>query len=124
MRFSWRVMLRAKGGSASFLVRERGTDRQAVVVPRRYLTDLQEAEMVSQPDLIVQLARIIEQDYESRGWRAVEVRVDTRVSLNGRRSSTLVDPDRDLTELSDGLSRAEWITQAPSESPHHTRPVL
>jgi hypothetical protein len=80
--------------------------------------------MVSQPDLIVQLARIIEQDYESRGWRAVEVRVDTRVSLNGRRSATLVDPDRDLTELSDGLSRAEWITQAPSESPHHTRPVL
>lgn len=124
MRFSWRVMLRAKGGSASFIVRERGSDRRVIVEPRRYLTDLQEAEMVSQPDLILQLARVIQRDYEARGWMDVEVRVDTRVSLNGRRSMALIDPRRDLTQLSDGLSRFEWITQAPSEAPRHTRPVL
>ena len=124
MRFSWRVMLRAKGGSASFIVKERGTDRIAHVNPRRYLTDLQEAEMVSQPDLILQLARVIERDYEGRGWKDVEVRVDARVSLNGRRSAALIPPDVDLTKERDGIGPHDWITASPTEAPRLTRPVL
>jgi vitamin K-dependent gamma-carboxylase len=124
MRLSWRVMLRAKGGSTEFIVTEPASLRRAVVEPRRYLTDLQVAEMASQPDLILQMAHVIARDYEQRGWRDVRVQVDARVSLNGRRSAVLIDPKTDLTKEEDGLHRFKWVASAPSQIPHATRPVL
>lgn len=124
MRFSWRVMLRAKGGQTTFLVRNTNTNRVWHVSPRHYLTGLQEGEMSSQPDLILQLAQHIERDFERRGLGPVEVRVDSRVSLNGRRSTPFIDPDVNLATIRDGLSRAPWVLPAPVEAPPHTRPVL
>ncbi len=124
MRFAWRVMLRAKGGSARFVVEEPSSGRKVHVEPRRYLTDIQEAEMVSQPDLILQFAHYLEQDYERQGWKDVAVRVESRVSLNGRRSTALIAPDIDLTTRNDSLLPLAWVTESPAEPPHHTRPVL
>ena len=40
--------------------------------------------MSGQPDLILQLAHHIRDDFERRGQGPVEVRVDALVSLNGR----------------------------------------
>lgn len=124
MRFSWRVMLRAKGGTTTFVVRERSSGRTFHVSPRQYLSDLQESEMSSQPDLIVQLARHIQRDLQARGFGPVEVRADARVSLNGRPSAPLIDPEIDLTRVHAGLGRAPWILPAPGQPPPHTRPVL
>lgn len=124
MRFSWRVMLRAKGGTTTFIVRDRSTGRTFHVSPREYLSDLQESEMSSQPDLIVQLARHIRRDLEARGFGPLEVRADARVSLNGRPSALLIDPEIDLTRVHAGLGRAPWILPAPGHPPPHTRPVL
>ena len=42
MRFSWRVMTRAKNGSVTFTVREPATGRQWEVAPAKYLTRMQE----------------------------------------------------------------------------------
>jgi vitamin K-dependent gamma-carboxylase len=124
MRFSWRVMLRAKGGSTTFVVRDKQSGRTVYVSPRAYLTDLQESEMSSQPDLILQLAHHIRDHYARQGFHDPEVRVDARVSLNGRRSVPLIDPAVDLSTVHDGLSRAAWIMPAPRNPPPHTRPVL
>src|SRR6185436_17673044 len=63
MRFSWRVMVREKNGSITFLVRIPSTGRTIHVSPSRYLTLLQEREMSSQPDLVLQLAHHIRDDY-------------------------------------------------------------
>jgi hypothetical protein len=124
MRFSWRVMVRAKGGAVTFLVRQPETGRVFHVNPREYLTPFQENEMASQPDLILQLAHRIRRDFEDRGYGAVEVRAEAKVSLNGRRGALLVDPDVDLTTVRDGLAAATWILPAPTEAPPQTRPVL
>ena len=124
MRFSWRVMVRAKGGNTSFVVRQPQTGRVWHVSPRAYLTALQESEMSSQPDLILQLAHHVRDDFERRGLGPVEVRVDSRVSLNGRRSAPFVDPSVDLVTVRDGLGRAAWVLPAPTQPPKHTRPVL
>jgi vitamin K-dependent gamma-carboxylase len=123
MRFSWRVMVRAKGGSTTFVVHDRSNGRTFHVSPREYLTDLQESEMSSQPDLILQLAHHIRRDLESRGLGPLEVRAEARASLNGRPSAILIDPSVDLTQVADGLSRADWIMPAPMTAPPHTRPV-
>jgi hypothetical protein len=59
MRFSWRVMVRAKGGGTTFAVHSARTNHTWHVSPRDYLTQMQENEMSSQPDLILQLAHHI-----------------------------------------------------------------
>jgi hypothetical protein len=124
MRFSWRVMIRAKGGATTFIVRPKDGAHVFHVSPREYLSPFQENEMSSQPDLVLQLAHHIGTDFERRGYGAVEVRAESMVSLNGRRGALLVDPDVDLTTVRDGLGRASWLLPAPLEAPPHTRPVL
>jgi vitamin K-dependent gamma-carboxylase len=124
MRLSWRVMLRAKGGVTTFVVRDPQTGRRWEVSPREYLTEMQQSEMSSQPDLIVQLARHIRRDLERRGLGPVEVHADARASLNGRRSQPLLDARVDLARVNDSLERASWVLPAPSGPPPKTRPVL
>jgi hypothetical protein len=124
MRFSWRVMVRAKGGSTTFVVTNPQSHRTWYVSPAEYLTPLQESEMVTQPDLILQLARHIREDAQRRGLGPVEVRVDARASLNGRRSARLIDPRVDLASMSDGLRLKPWILPAPQDAPPHTRVSL
>jgi vitamin K-dependent gamma-carboxylase len=124
MRFSWRVMVRAKGGGTTFVVHSGRTNHTWHVSPRDYLTVMQENEMSSQPDLILQLAHRIREDFERRGLGPVEVRAESRAALNGRRSAPLVDPGVDLARVDDGLARAAFILPAPAVTPAHTRPVL
>lgn len=123
MRFSWRVMVREKNGSVTFHVRDPRSGRSFTVAPRAYLTRLQEREMSGQPDLILQLAHRIRDDYSRQLGGLVEVRAEALVSLNGRKSSPMVDPSVNLAAVEDGLARYVWVLPAPSVAPPHVRPV-
>ncbi len=123
MRFSWRVMLRAKGGSTTFVVKDPSTGHVLHVSPDVYLTGLQESEMVSQPDLVVQLARHIHDDLLQHGHGSLAVHAASRVSLNGRRSAPFIDPSVDLAHLENTMDLRRIVLPAPSEPPPHTRPV-
>ncbi len=123
MRFSWRVMVREKNGSITYLVRQKASGRTWHVAPRKYLTWIQAREMSGQPDLILQLAHHIRDDFDARGLGPVEVRADARVSLNGRRGAPLIDPDVDLTTIEDGIARAEWILPSPDGPPPELIPL-
>jgi len=117
MRFSWRVMVREKNGSITFVVHAPRSGRTFYVAPHQYLTRLQEREISSQPDLILQLAHRIHEDYAAKGLGPIEVRADTWVSLNGRAIHRLVDPRVDLSRIEDGIGKAEWILPEPNEPP-------
>lgn len=123
MRFSWRVMIREKNGSVTYVVRSKTTGRVWHVSPARYLTDIQEREMSGQPDLILELAHHVRDDFERRGLGPVEVRVDALVSLNGRRLAPLINPAVDLATVKDGIGRASWILPAPEGPPPRLRPI-
>lgn len=122
MRFSFRVMVRSKTGSVTYRVRARGLVNEQHVEPSRYLNSLQEREMSAQPDMILQLAHHVAEDYRSRGYEDVQVRADVFVSLNGRASQRLIDPDVDLTTVRDGLAPARYILPAPTTPPLYTPP--
>lgn len=124
LRFSWRVMLRAKGGSTTFIVRNKRSGEVWHIAPGVYLTPLQESEMSSQPDLILQLAHHIHADLARQGRGPVEVFAETRVALNGRRAVPLIDASVDLVAVRDGLAPASWVLPAPAAAPPHTRPLL
>ncbi|MGB0588692.1 MAG: HTTM domain-containing protein [Myxococcota bacterium] len=123
MRFAWKVMVREKNGSVTYRVRSDRWERERHVYPSRYLTSHQEREMSGQPDQILQLAHHIADEMRADGHREVEVRVDAMASLNGRRMQALIDPNVDLAQIHDGLSRAEWITPAPNDPPILLRPL-
>jgi vitamin K-dependent gamma-carboxylase len=122
MRFSWRVMLREKSGSLAYRVVD-VQGRTQVVSPYDYLTELQYREMAGQPDLILQLAHRIRDDFDARGLGPVAVYADSWVSLNGRPARRMIDPQADLARIEDGLAHADWITPAPDDLPH-THPPL
>ncbi len=124
MRFSWRVMVRAKGGSTTFFVKNPRTGKLYLVSPRAYLTPYQENEMASQPDLVLQLAKRIAEDYSLREGAPVEVRAEVLASLNARPGALLIDPEVDLSTVGDGIGNASWILPAPTEPPPPIRPVL
>ncbi|MBC7173076.1 MAG: HTTM domain-containing protein [Polyangiaceae bacterium] len=117
MRFAWRVMLRKKAGTVTFRVRSLERTREVHVFPHRYLTAFQEDEMSSQPDLILQLAHRIAEDFRLRGHHDVEVRADALVSLNGRRALAMIDPDANLAAIRDSLLPASYILPGPTDDP-------
>jgi hypothetical protein len=123
MRFSWRVMTRAKNGTVTFIVREPATGRQWEVAPAKYLTRMQERDMAVQPDLILQLAHHIARDFAAHGHPGVEVHADARVSLNGRAAAILVDPATDLARETEGFGAKRWIRPAPAGPPPLLRPI-
>ncbi|MFT3817279.1 MAG: HTTM domain-containing protein [Rubrivivax sp.] len=116
MRFSWRVMLREKSGSLDYrVVAADGT--KVLVSPYRYLTKQQYREMAAQPDLILQLAHWIRDDFNAQGMGPVRVYADSLVSLNARPAARMIDPEVDLARIGDGVSRASWVLPGPTEPP-------
>ncbi|MCA9646327.1 MAG: HTTM domain-containing protein [Polyangiaceae bacterium] len=120
MRFSWRVMAREKNGSVTYVVRTPSGLTQHVS-PRNYLTRIQERELATQPDLILQLAHHIAADYEQRGIADVQVHADAWASMNGRPMSRLIDPRVDLARVRDGIGPANWVFAAPATPPLRLR---
>jgi hypothetical protein len=116
-RFSWNVMVMEKDGSVELHITEPSTGRRWEVMPTEYLTRYQAKMMSTQPDMILQLAHIVADDFRSRGVRDPEVRVDAFVSLNGRRRARLIDPEVDLARESDGLAPNRWILAHPDDRP-------
>jgi hypothetical protein len=113
MRFAWKVMVREKNASVTYLVHLPKLGRTLHVPPRRYVTSAQEREMAAQPDLVLQLAHHIAKDFRARGHADVEVRADVVASLNGRRAARLIDPKVDLSRVTDGFAKATWVLPAP-----------
>lgn len=123
MRFSWKVMLREKVGLVTYDLHDPATGRRWSVSPGDYLNNYQEREFATQPDLILQLAHHIADDYARRGYENLEVRTTAWVSLNGRPARLLIDPTVDLAKQSDSFARKDWIQPPPKESPIQLIPV-
>jgi vitamin K-dependent gamma-carboxylase len=121
MRFSWRVMVREKNGSVTYLVTSALTGRTREVSPRKYLSDRQAREFSAQPDLILRLAHRIADDIEAREGARPVVRARALASLNGRPAEFLIDPEVDLASVKDGLAKASFILPAPGTDPIHLK---
>ena len=108
-RFSWRVMLMEKAGTATFYVKDRRSGREGIVDNREFLRPHQEKQMAMQPDLILQFAHFLKRHYEKKGVYKPQVRVEAYVTLNGRPSRLLIDPQLDLTGVRDTWTPKKWI---------------
>lgn len=117
-RFAWHVMIAEKTGSAAFHVRDPASGQTWTVLPSDDLTPLQEKQMAFQPDLLWQYAQHVERRFRVAGYADVEVRAEAYVSLNGRPSRLLLDPDADLTRQPRSvLGPKPWILRKSGTVP-------
>ncbi|MBC5774405.1 HTTM domain-containing protein [Pontibacter sp. KCTC 32443] len=108
-RFSWRVMLMEKAGTAFFYVRDPRTGNESEINNRDYLTPNQEKMVATQPDMLLQFAHIIRDDYKQKGIPAPEVRAEVYVTMNGRDSRLFIDPTKNLAAEEDSFLPKTWI---------------
>jgi hypothetical protein len=115
-RFAWKVMLIEKAGALELNVVDK-TGRRFLVLPRDHLTPTQARMASTQPDMILELAHLVAQDFAARGYGPVQVYADSEVSFNGRRSQRMIDPKVDLAAQSDTLRPKTFILPAPTQAP-------
>jgi uncharacterized membrane protein YphA (DoxX/SURF4 family) len=108
-RFSWRVMLMEKAGTATFYIRDKNTNREGVVVNSEFLNAHQEKQMAMQPDMILQFAHFLKTWYSQHGVNDPQVRAEVYVTLNARPSKLLIDPGLNLANLKDNWAAKDWI---------------
>ncbi len=112
-RFSWRIMLMEKNGTLEYFVRVKDTGKEFLVSPSGFLTPRQVHQMSFQPDMILQFAHYLHAFYLESGVGDTEIRASCYVSLNGKPSRLLIDPDTDLAAQKAGWHRKSWITEGP-----------
>ena len=108
-RFSWRVMLMEKAGTATFYVKDGESGREGSVINHQFLNAHQEKQMAMQPDLILQFAHYLKDHYAAEGMKNPSVRAEVWVTLNGRPAQLLIDPQIDLTKERDSWTPKKWI---------------
>jgi hypothetical protein len=114
-RFSWRVMLMEKAGTATFYVTDATTGREGMVDNSMFLNPHQEKQMSFQPDLILQYAQFLKTYYEDRGATVSKVRAEVYVTLNARPSKLFIDDQQNLLELTDSWQHKKWIKPFEAE---------
>jgi hypothetical protein len=108
-RFSWRVMLMEKAGTATFYITDTITGKKGFVDNSQFLNIHQEKQMSFQPDMIVQYARHLKNEYQKMGVNNPKVTAEIYVTLNGRPSQLYVDSTVDLSSLEDNFANKKWI---------------
>lgn len=108
-RFSWRVMLMEKSGTPFFHVKDPETGRSTEVNNRNFLTAFQEKMMCTQPDMILQYAHYLKNEYKKKGIEDPIVTVEDYISLNGKGSRLYIDTAVDLAGEIETLAAKKWI---------------
>ena len=109
-RFSWRMKLRSKNGTATFVVYDPTTGSIRIVDPADELTSRQADEMSTRPDMILQYAQHLGRRLRAEpGNDSIQIRARVLTSLNGRPHRPLIDPDVDLSRCERGILTAPWI---------------
>ncbi len=117
-RFSWRVMLIEKAGYAEFLISDEVTKGHLVVNNADYLTPQQEKMMATQPDMILQFAHYLRDEFKDSVWhesnRSITiknpvVKVHSYVSLFNEGSRAFIDPSINLAAQKRGWHHKNWV---------------
>lgn len=108
-RFSWRVMLMEKSGTAFFYVTDPLTGNSSEIINSHYLTRLQEKMMATQPDMILQYAHHLAGEFKKRGIKDPVITVESYVNLNGSGSRPFVNNTTDLAKEHESLAAKKWI---------------
>ena len=95
-QFAWHMKLRSSGGEAMFHVTDPASGQTWTIDPEDHLTDRQASKMAPKPDMVLQFAHEVADEFQVRGYEQVEVRAEVWGVLNGREPQQKIDPDVNL----------------------------
>lgn len=108
-RYSWRMMLRSKTGYGTFVLVNPKTKEKERVKVDALLSKKQRRKIFTHPDMILQFAHYLSQQQLKR-WEQVEIYVETKVKLNGRKYQFYIDPGVNLNTKKWAFFRSsDWI---------------
>ena len=110
-RFSWNIMLIEKRAHIEFYTTETNTSKTHIIILRHYLTKQQQLMMSTQPDMILQFAHFIKEQFQKQGITNIAVTAECYATLNGNKGRLLIDPKANLAEIQDGWGNKNWITE-------------
>ena len=119
-RFSWRVMLIEKAGYSQFYVHENKNDRKLLIDNMKFLTKQQIKMMSTQPDMILQYAHFLSEEFgdstfiESNGEiiklsSNPKITANVKVSLFNEGSRPFIDQNINLAAQKRGFKHKHWI---------------
>lgn len=109
-RFSWRVMLMEKAGTAFFYVKDKTSGREIEIDNKHYLTYVQEKMMATQPDMMIDYAKFLKKEYEKKGFTDPVIRAQSYVTINGSGSREFVNDTVDLSKQSNSFFKNKnWV---------------
>jgi len=117
-RFSWRVMLMHKDGYATFYVVDPKTSGSIQIRSEDYLTDSQIDQMATQPDMILQFAHHLGEQFRDTVITYGEQRVhlhrpaveaEVFVTLNGRPNQLYISRKTNLMNETYTLKHRTWV---------------
>lgn len=121
--FSWRMKLRERQGSLSYMVRDKDTGQQWILNPRDFLTPYQVRKMACRPDMILQFAHHLADIWiHEKGVAEPGVFALSICSLNYRPYQKQIDPYVDLTTISHWDSMDKWVLPLEKELPNRIIP--
>jgi len=109
------MKLRSKRGSAIYTVEANGQKWQ--VNPGDYLTRKQHRKMVCIPDMLLQFAQFLDEEWQRKGHTPDSVSVAVSCALNNRPRQVMVDPERNLLQVGRDQLASEWILPLTTELP-------
>lgn len=107
-RYSWRMMLRSKNGYGQYIVvKSDGTKER--IKPRDHLDGKQKRKLFTHPDMILQFAHRLRDQYAEKG-ETVEVYAEIKAKLNQRDYQQYIKPDVDLAKVEWSMFKhSDWI---------------
>lgn len=108
-RFSWRMKLLNREGNVQFLVTDPVGNQTWEFDTQNYLAPWQIYTMAGRPDMILQFSHHIADKMRKAGYEKIEVRVQSKLSLNGRNPQLLIDPEVNLAAQQRSLKPSSWI---------------
>jgi hypothetical protein len=103
------MMLRNKTGGVRYYVTDSGANKTWNPNLRTILNEEQAGKFIKDPEMILQLAHFLAEDYLQHTGRRAEVRALALVSLNGRKPQLFIKPEVDLARQPRGFYRGDWI---------------
>jgi len=108
-RFAWRMMLRAKISGVRYYMTDAATGVTWIPSLRPYLCAEQMEKFARDPEMVLQLAHFLADEYRRETGRTAEVRALVLTSLNGRKPQLLIDPQVNLAQVPRGCYRRPWV---------------
>jgi hypothetical protein len=123
-RFAWHMKLRSKAALLHIYLADPRTSQTWEISPAMDLSARQLNEMSTRPDMVVQYAHHLAEQFSRRGQPRPIIQVDLQVSLNGRPYQSLIDPTVNLADVPlISLKPAGWILPLAVPLPAQTNPI-